>query len=257
MVVKIIGFSGVLFLIVTGFFFSGGINTAHPSFYRPDSQDLPSEITTWIEFSKEVPLVQEREWNGKRYVLITEGMKPTGGYFVVVKDVIQQQDQLVVRIKSTAPEAEDFVTQALTYPYDLIVLENTDLPLLFVDVNDETRHFLSLRGLELLDRPIAASSDWIKVFTPEPGEEVAGDIQLRGIANVHEGTVSYALISKTGEVLFRHFTNAAFLDWGYFEEQISVPQGLEGKELYLQLYSESMKDGSKMFPVTISLSLSP
>ena len=36
-----------------------------------------------------MPLVQEKVYDGKRYVLITEGMKPTGGYSLDVEEEIQ------------------------------------------------------------------------------------------------------------------------------------------------------------------------
>jgi len=42
-------------------------------------------------------------------------------------------------------------------------------------------------------------------------------------------------------------------DWGYFQEAIPVPADLDASRLVLQLYSESAKDGSKMFVVNIPL----
>lgn len=252
---KIIRLSGVLLLIVVGLFFHRGIHTASPAFYRPDFQNLPSEIQDWIVFSKEVPVVQERVLDGKRYILITEGMKQTGGYSVEVIEVTEEKGRLVVSIESRPPGADDSVTQAITYPYDLIVVGEKNLPLLLVDVNEKNRHFMGLWGTEIIDRPIVASSDWIKVFTPKQGEEVDGSIQLSGIANVHEGTVMVELVSRTA-VIFRSFTTAAFTEWGYFEEQIPIPQDAVNGEISLQLYSESMKDGSRQFEVVIPLIVS-
>ncbi len=227
------------------------------AFYRPDAQNLPDEIKNWVEFSQEVPLVQEKEYEGKRYVLITAGEKRTGGYAVEVTEVFETAKNLVVKVKFTKPAPEDMVTEALTYPYDLIIVENKELPLSFQNVDDGSYFFMDLHGIDYIDRPIVAASDWIKVFSPKPEEEVDGEFKLTGIANVHEGTVSYDLKTKTGEVILSGFTTAAFTVWGYFEEEIEVPQELDETELYLDLYSVSMKDGSQMFKVTIPLSIQP
>ncbi len=75
------------------------------------------------------------------------------------------------------------------------------------------------------------------------------------MANVFEGTVNFELLTKERELLSSGFTTAAMGDWAYFEEEIPVPKGLNFDQLVLQLYSLSMKDGSKMFVVEIPLSL--
>ena len=230
-------------------------SAVEPLFYRPDYQSLPDEIVNWIKFSKELPLVQEKEYDGKRFVLITEGMKPTGGYSTEVEEVDIFQEELVIKVKSTEPGEDEYVTQAITYPYDLIVVENKELPLKLIDVDNKDRYFMSLLGIDEIDKPIVAASNWIKVFEPQPNKEVAGTFKLAGIANVFEGTVSYELITEKGNVLHSGFTTAAMGDWAYFEEEIQVPGDVGNNGILLELYSESMKDGSKMFEVTIPLSV--
>ena len=224
-------------------------------FYRPEQRNLPKEITEWINLSLEVPAVQEKYHNGYRYVLITEGMKPTGGYGVEIKEVIEHKDKLELKVNSFAPGKEDMVTQALTYPYELIIVEESNLPVSFTDINDLNRYFMNLIRMEEIDRPIVAGSEWIKIFTPEPNMEVEGTFSLTGIASVFEGTVSYELLTEEGEVVYRDYTTAAMGDWAFFEEEVPIPKDVEDDELILQLYSESMKDGSKMFVVEIPLIL--
>ncbi len=109
-------------------------------------------------------------------------------------------------------------------------------------------------GIDEINWPVVAASDWIKIFSPEPEEQVDGTFKLTGIANVHEGTVNYQLITKTGDEVLSGFSTAAMLDWGYFEEEIEIPKGLSDTDFYLEVYSISMKDGSKMFKVTIPIS---
>ena len=72
-------------------------------FYRPNPQNLPAEIVKWIEYSKVLPLVQEKEYMGQRYILITEGMKHTGGYSVEIVGVYNTGNVLGIRVQSTSP----------------------------------------------------------------------------------------------------------------------------------------------------------
>lgn len=224
-------------------------------FYRPEYKDLPEEIANWLNYSREIAAVQEKVYNGYRFVLITEGMKPTGGYGVEVEEIREQEGKLEVRVKRTAPGEGEMVTTALTYPFDLVIVENKELPLSFTDVDDPDKYFMSLLGIDEIDRPFVASSDWIKIFSPKPHEKVKDTISLSGVANVFEGTVNFELLTKERELLSSGFTTAAMGDWAYFEEEIPVPKGLNSDQLVLQLYSLSMKDGSKMFVVEIPLSL--
>ena len=224
-------------------------------FYRPDPDSLPEEIANWVNCSLEIPSVQEKMHDGYRFVLVTEGRKPSGGYGVDVEEVVQQPDRLEIKVRSTAPQEGEAVDTVITSPFDLIIVEENELPLSFLDVNDPDRYFMRVLGAETIEQPIVASSDWIKIFSPKPDEQVQGTISLSGIACVFEGTVSYELLTEDDKALTRGFTTAAMGDWGYFEEKIPVPADIDADRLVLQLYSESMKDGSKMFVIDIPLVL--
>ncbi|MGI6317851.1 MAG: Gmad2 immunoglobulin-like domain-containing protein [Dethiobacteria bacterium] len=79
-------------------------------------------------------------------------------------------------------------------------------------------------GIETIEQPIVASSDWIKIFSPKPDEQIEGTISLSGVACVFEGTVSYELLSEDDSVLSSGFTTATMGDWGYFEEKTPFPR---------------------------------
>ena len=221
-------------------------------FYRPDPDSLPEEIANWISCSLEIPSVQEKMHDGYRFVLVTEGRKPSGGYEVEVEGCPAAR-QAGIKIRSTAPAEGEAVDTVITSPFDLIIVEEKELPLSFLDVNDRNRYFMRMHGIETIEQPFVASSDWIKIFSPKPDEQVQGAISLSGIACVFEGTVSYELLNEDDRVLSRGFTTATMGDWGYFEEIIPVPADIDADRLVLQLYSESGKDGSKMFVVEIPL----
>jgi hypothetical protein len=93
-----------------------------------DPDQLPADIQAWIEVSREKFQAQTRKDNGLLYILITYGEKPTGGYAVEITGVEEKADRLVVTVKFTEPGPDDMVTQALTYPYDLMVIDDPDLP---------------------------------------------------------------------------------------------------------------------------------
>ncbi|WP_350344070.1 Gmad2 immunoglobulin-like domain-containing protein [Proteinivorax tanatarense] len=222
-------------------------------FYRPDYSNLPQEIVSWVKYSQNIPVVQEKEYKGYRFLLITEGKKPTGGYDIEVEGVKEAEQRLNIEVNVAEPGPGEGATTAPTYPFDLVILENNELPFYVRDSEDTDKYFMRLVGLQELDRHIVAGSEWIKIFSPSPNENVKDSFNLTGIASVFEGTVNYELISEDGKSVYEGFTTAAMGDWGYFKEEISIPAEVEDQQLTLQLYSRSMKDGSKMFKVEIPL----
>jgi|GEM_PF-2535153 len=222
-------------------------------FYRPDSQTLPNAIVRWIGYSKEIPMVQEKEYMGQRYILITEGMKPTGGYFVAIVGAYKRGNTLELLVQSTSPGENDAVTMALTYPYDLIIVEEKELELRFIDVSGENRFFAGLVGMDFIDRPVVASSQWIKIFSPEPGQEIENTIVLNGLTNAFEGTVNFELVTRNDDVILEGFATGVMGDWGYFEKEIQLPEEIDIGVLYLEVFNISPKDGERMSTVKIPL----
>jgi len=103
-------------------------------FYRPDFETLPAEIKNWVESSRFSAGIQEKFFGGQRFVLVAAGEKPTGGYAVEVTEAAAKGGNLEVKVKMTAPGPDDFVTTALTYPFDLVIVAEKDLPLRLVEV---------------------------------------------------------------------------------------------------------------------------
>ncbi len=151
-----------------------------------DSADqLPEAIQEWIGYSEELFLAQARPLEDSTYILITYGEKPTGGFAVDITDIEINNDSLKVFVEFTNPGKDELVTEALTYPYDLILIEgNTFTDIEYIATDDET-FIPTLYGIDFL-KPISAGSEWIKIFQPEPGEKVSLTIDVEGIANVFE-----------------------------------------------------------------------
>lgn len=220
-----------------------------------DSTDhIPEAIQEWIGYSEELFLAQARLIEDNTYILVTYGEKPTGGFSVEITDVEKIDDGLKVFVNFTKPGEDELVTEALTYPYDLAVIENKFTDIEYIATGDET-YIPTLYGMDFLT-PIKAGSEWIKIFQPAPGEQVSRTIDVEGIANVFEGNVQYHLTTDSGLVLAEGFTTGAMIDWGFFSFSIDLPADtIPGTDLVLQLYTHSPKDGSTQDLVELLLRL--
>lgn len=58
-------------------------------------------------------------------VIVSMGQQPTGGYSVKITGVQLVGDELAVTGVSKVPSPDALVTQALTHPYDAVVIPNT------------------------------------------------------------------------------------------------------------------------------------
>lgn len=258
-------------LIIIGFYAFGRDSdtpprTTHPdqiddpppvdenSFIRVNFEDLPENLQEWVENSKEMNLAQEKEQGGRRYLLVTYGMKESGGYEVEIKDVGVNRDRVEAVVEFTRPEPEQNVTEAITYPYSIVYTKPTNLPLVFVPTGDED-YIMTLVGINEL-REIAESSPGIKVFTPTAKEQVERAFMVQGVASVFEGTLLYRVKDVDGDVLYNNFTTAGMGDWYFFEIPIDVPAPIEnGSDFTVELFTESARDGSEENLVSLPLNL--
>ncbi len=62
-------------------------------------------------------------------VAVFQGVKPTGGYAIVVSSVKVRGNSVEVRAELTAPRPGSMVTQALTAPYCLVALSRSEMGL--------------------------------------------------------------------------------------------------------------------------------
>lgn len=112
------------------------VNDQEEEAILPDQ--LPEEIETWIEDSKDQFAAQTYELEGILYLLVTYGEKPTGGFEVEITNIVVRDEKVEVTVEFTEPGEDDMVTQALTYPYDLAMLEDPGLPVEFIATGAES-----------------------------------------------------------------------------------------------------------------------
>jgi len=227
-------------------------NNTDPLVYDGPETDLPPAIHSWLTESLTLFIGQSYSYKGMLYILVTYGEKPTGGYSVEITEVTTGADRVKVNARFREPGKDELVTEAFTYPFDLAVIEDPGLPVEFSAEGAET-YLPTLYGLDYL-RPVAAGSNWIKVFTPAQGDKVSAAFSVEGIANVFEGTVNYKL-TRSGETLVEGFTTGMMGDWGYFSFDLNLTEQIEsGERVLLELFTLSPKDGSIKDLVEIELS---
>jgi hypothetical protein len=218
------------------------------SFQFEDYTKLSQVAKEWVDRSKTMELGQSMTVDGKTYILVTRGTKNTGGYDVKVNSVMDHGSEAVVSVEYVDPAPGDIVTQAITYPYELISIKATDKKIRFEEKSG--KYVPTLYGISNL--PIwFAESESFKVYAQEMGSQ---STKIKGLARVFEATVSYEIVTSTGKVHHRGFVNAAVgaPDWGVFTIDIGhdkIPTGTNK----LRIYEESMKDGSKRNVVEFDL----
>jgi len=134
----------VTFLIASLFMFTGCGNPVKADEpVEPDEitlqDELPSEVQAWIDDSLNRFGAQTKVHEEILYMLVTYGEKPTGGFDVEITKIAEEKDGVVVTVHFTEPGEDDMVTQALTYPYDLAMMDDPGLPVEFIATGAETK----------------------------------------------------------------------------------------------------------------------
>jgi len=106
-----------------------GLKTSKIVFQSYDINKAPEKVKLAVEQNKAKETASLLEDGGSFWVLLTRGLKPTGGFSVKVTDVDlgtldNGSTELKVSYKYTDPRPDQFVTQVLTYPVELVLLKD-------------------------------------------------------------------------------------------------------------------------------------
>lgn len=72
------------------------------------------------------PLMElDVDWGNSDVVVVSLGAQPTGGYWVSITGAQRVGPKLYVQAIASRPAAEDMVTQVITYPVSVAVVEKT------------------------------------------------------------------------------------------------------------------------------------
>jgi hypothetical protein len=104
------------------------------SFEKIDKEAAPTEVQEKVdqvlkEFSTNVITIGE-----DHYILITMGEQATGGYEVMIHQVVEVEEEVRVWYEFISPGNDDMTTQALTYPYSIVKIPHTKKTIVFEQV---------------------------------------------------------------------------------------------------------------------------
>lgn len=227
---------------------------------RVRQRDLPQPVRQWADNLMQLdmmPMAETMTYDSKQYVFATWGTRPTGGYDVRIREAVTRNGTLYVQLEYTRPGPDEMVTQAITHPFDIAVIDEPFEQVEFEKARREVPRTLArIRGIDDIKK-IQAGSRSIKVFTPEPGSEVSDPVKITGIANVHEANVEYRVLDEDAQSIKSGFTTAAAAyEWGYYELEVSVGERLQaGDSFTVELFYTDMKDGERRDIVTIPLQM--
>ena len=210
-------------------------------------ESAPKEITTLLDYSTGTELAQSYTLGEKTYLIVTRGSCSTGGYAVLIKQVLETETEVVVKVEYQDPAPDAEVTQAITYPYVMAMIGKTTKPVRFEGAGDA--YVPQLYGLKHMEQ-ITAEAKGIKLLAPVTGGD---SLTVRGIARVFEAAVSWRLTDKRGKEKKRGFVTAAIggPDWGYFS--FEVPAEYQQAGYRLHVYEASAKDGTPINVIEIPL----
>lgn len=228
---RIISIAKAACIVATGALVLGGCalpgRKAPPNgvaFDRPEPGSLPAAVSRWKEEKGRQRGTYTRDEGDRTYVLVAWGEKRTGGYAVRIEEIARGRDGDVVVVRLVAPGADQVVTQALTYPSDLVVTrERLHRPVLFTYTGNLTlTSRLQEAGPPAQGEQGPATSKNFVINFPASGSLITSPVRIAGRARVFEATF-FIEIEDGHNVLARQMVaaSAGGPEWGTFD--ITVP----------------------------------
>lgn len=118
-------------------------------------QDLPEDLAEWVDTNRRTPGIRFKNVGDKTYIQICAGEKPTGGFSIKPESVTKTAyGNIYVTAQVVSPSPDMIVTQALTYPYALIVIEDEEVWAVDGNINDGIRNILKQRTISSVNAAV-------------------------------------------------------------------------------------------------------
>ena len=95
----------------------------------------------WEEVWKKVynlsiphPALPEIDFDKEMAIAVFMGERNSGGYRIEIEEIVESEEEIVVKVKETSPSPESFLTMALTQTYHIVVIEKTPILVTFVNL---------------------------------------------------------------------------------------------------------------------------
>ncbi len=152
-------------------------------------EEVSDEVAAWAQANYQKRGVYVLPAGEVRYLLVAWGEKPTGGYSVQVDGVERDMFGGVrMAVQLTAPGPDEMVTEAITYPHQLIALDAGD--------NTITVNFIGELWSEELGEPADDDPEMILRVEAQPGQPAPNPLVVWGRARVYEAT--FQLVVEDG-----------------------------------------------------------
>ncbi len=160
-----------------------GAEPADVDWETVELEELPAGVARWVQAHHRQHGVHVLPAGEVRYVLVAWGEKPTGGYSLNVSHVTKSHlGTIDVVCELSVPDPDEMVTQALTYPYQVIAL----------DAGNETIvvNFLGDSWLgDALGQPSEDDADVVMKANLGDGDVAPNPLVVWGRARVYEATL--------------------------------------------------------------------
>lgn len=93
--------------------------------------DVPAPIMDIIMEKKKQPFKTSYVYSDNLYIIVGYGEKPTGGYSISVDDLFLASNAVYIYTNLIGPSENDYVTNAVTYPYVVVKTEFVDKIVVF------------------------------------------------------------------------------------------------------------------------------
>ncbi len=168
------------------------------------TDSIPKEIEQWYEENYQVEGLHEHQIGEDRYLLLSVGEKPTGGYSIENFVLVGFENEIEVKAELEVPTGDSIVTQVLTYPHILVKIMGDDRTLKFdgieQDVSDEASENLQDSGTYI--GQIDNNSIEVRISGVQPD-----DLAIKAFRIGEEAREELSAISDGDEVLITYYLN--------------------------------------------------
>lgn len=215
-------------------------------FEQIDAADAPADVAAWVATMRESQGLHRLDADGKTWILVAWGPKPTGGHEVVVTAVERSATGVIVlQVNLKAPGESDIVTQAITYPHALIAIGQTDEPLA-AEFGPWPTPWLS-PGHE--GTPLVGERVFLQL--PLAGQVLGDTVRVKGAARLFEGAFRIILEDGHSQLINEVATaSAGGPEWGTFDLEFKIPEPTNAHGLLIIAWQD-MKDGNMVEEVAV------
>ncbi|QNM86973.1 protease complex subunit PrcB family protein [Polaribacter pectinis] len=74
------------------------------------------------------------DFNKEKVIVVIDKVRNTGGFSVEVTDVVNEEDQTIIKVKTTGPKPTDMVVTAIMQSYHIIKIKKTNKKIKFLEL---------------------------------------------------------------------------------------------------------------------------